>query len=287
MPDGDFLDLVWFGRGAGPIVLMLHGLEGSLRSHYAMGTMSKLASAGFRPVFMHFRGCSGEPNRLPRGYHSGETGDLGHILEHISARANAPVTAAVGFSLGGNVLLKWLGEHSAHSSLRAAVAVSVPFVLNDAAQRLDRGFSRIYRRYLLRRMRKTYRRKFSQLASPLSVDVATLKSFRAFDDKITAPLHGFKNVDDYYGKASCRQYLKDISTPTLILHATDDPFMWPTTVPDNGELSANTVLELSERGGHVGFVGGPAPWRAHYWLEQRIVEFLLQQARTSQESTGR
>ena len=274
LPDGDFVDLAWTNHGSGACVLVLHGLEGDLHSHYAAGILHGLHEAGFRAVFMHFRGCSGEPNRLARSYHSGDTGDLTHILGHIRRKHAQPVSAAVGFSLGGNVLLKWLGEHEARSSLKAAVAVSVPFRLNDAAQRLDIGWSRLYRDHLLRRMRTAYRRKLARLPSPLRLDVGRLKSLYEFDDKITAPLHGFESADDYYHRSSSRPYLKRIHTKTLILHARDDPFMWPGTIPESAELSAHTFLEVSERGGHVGFVSGRSPWRAHYWLDKRIINFL-------------
>ncbi len=274
LPDGDFVDLAWTPNRAGPCVLVLHGLEGSLRSHYASGILHSLQEAGFRGVFMHFRGCSGEPNRLARGYHSGDTGDLSFVLQHIRRRQAQSVAAAVGFSLGGNVLLKWLGEHRERSFIKAAVAVSVPFRLNDAAERLEIGWSRLYRNHLLRHMRNAYRRKFARLRTPLRVDVGRLKSFYAFDDKITAPLHGFENADDYYRRASSRRYLRGIHTKTLILHSRDDPFMWPTTPPEAGELSRHTIMEVSEKGGHVGFVGGRSPWRAQYWLDKRIIDFL-------------
>ncbi len=276
LPDGDFVDLAWTANRRGPCVLVLHGLEGSLRSHYAAGILQSLQTAGYQGVFMHFRGCSGEPNRLARGYHSGDTGDLARVLEHIRRKHAQPVSAAIGFSLGGNVLLKWLGEHKGRSSLKAAVAVSVPFRLKDAAERLEIGWSRLYRGHLLRRMRAAYLRKFAQLPSPLTIRVNRLKSFYEFDDKVTAPLHGFENADDYYHRSSSRRYLKNIHTRTLILHARDDPFMWPGTVPEETELSGQTTLELADKGGHVGFVGGVSPWRAQYWLDRRIIEFLRQ-----------
>ena len=275
LPDGDFLDLAWGPLRDGPLVLVLHGLEGSIRSHYAGGMLHTLAQAGFQAVLMHFRGCNGRPNRLPRSYHSGETGDLQQVIERLAPRG--PVAAVIGFSLGGNVLLKWLGERGGRAGIEAAVAISVPFRLDDAARRLERGFSRLYRGHLLRKLRASYRRKFSGMPSPLApLEVGSLRSFRAFDDRVTAALHGFAGVDDYYGRCSSRQYLKDIRVPTLILHARDDPFMYPATVPAAGELSAPTTLELARHGGHVGFVAGRLPWRARYWLEGRCVAFLVQ-----------
>ncbi|MEN8175885.1 MAG: hydrolase [Pseudomonadota bacterium] len=270
LPDGDFLDLAWAG-GPGPLVLILHGLEGSLGSHYA-GLIGRLAKAGFQVVFMHFRGCSGEPNRLDRAYHSGETGDLDQVVRHLRARSGKTLHAAVGFSLGGNVLLKWLGEQGASAPLETAVAVSVPYRLADSARRLGHGMSRLYQAHLIRRLHASYRRKFSRRSSPLDVDLEMTRDFWSFDDQVTAPLHGFRDVHHYYAASSSRQFLKDIRVPTLLIHALDDPFMFPETVPDESELSPPVVLELSRRGGHVGFVGGRL--LPEYWLEQRILDYL-------------
>ena len=272
--DGDFLDLCWSKASGRPIVLILHGLEGSIHSHYAGNLMLALERAGFRPVFMHFRGCSGEPNRLPRSYHSGDTGDLAFVVEHINRTADKSVHAAVGFSLGGNVLLKWLGQSGDANPLQYGVAVSVPFVLADAAARMERGLSHIYEMYLVRSLKRAYRRKFAHLMSPLDVDTDALKGFWDFDDRITAPLHGFEGVDHYYRESSCRQYLSGIERPTRIIHALDDPFMFARSVPNSDELSECVELLLAERGGHVGFVSGGYPWRPEYWYEQQIVDFL-------------
>ncbi len=272
-PDGDFLDLSWVSAAAGPRVLLLHGLEGSLRSHYAAGLLQSLCAAGFQPVLLHFRNCGEQPNRLARSYHSGETGDIDFVIRRLAADGR-PLSAAVGISLGGNALLKWLGEQGERAPLATAIAVSVPFLLADAARRLDQGLSRIYRRHLLTKLRASYRRKFSRIPSPLQVDLEQLHTFRDYDDQVTAPLHGFAGVDDYYGRCSSRQFLRRIRVPTLILHARDDPFMFPATCPGPRELSAAVTLELAEHGGHVGFVAGPWPWRPRYWLDERILEHL-------------
>lgn len=275
LPDHDFLDIAWLNRcPEAPQVLLLHGLEGSIQSHYAAGLLQSLSQAGFNAVFMHFRGCSGEPNRLTRGYHSGETGDLSTIVDHVENCSNDAVSAIVGFSLGGNVLLKWLGEARERPTLKKAVAVSVPFRLDQCAERLDQGVSKLYRDYLLRKMRDSYRRKFASMQSPLDVDVNSLKSFRDFDDKVTAPLHGFNGVDHYYTESSSRHYLQRIRTDTLLLHALDDPFMLPETVPFESELSPSVTLEISAHGGHVGFVAGSSPWKTRYWLDERITAYL-------------
>jgi predicted alpha/beta-fold hydrolase len=274
LADGDFLDLSWAGPVQGPLVLVLHGLEGSLESHYAAALLAKLARHGYRACLLHFRGCSGEPNRLPRSYHSGETGDLQTVARHIGEACGRELYAAVGFSLGGNVLLKWLGEQAELAPLDRAVAVSVPYVLNDAALRLGRGFSRLYQRHLIRRLQAKFRSKFRRIACPLDVDIDALDTFHRFDDQVTAPLHGFRGVDDYYRRSSSRQYLPRIRIPTLLLHASDDPFMFPHTVPQADELPHCVQLELAPHGGHVGFVAGRCPGKAEYWLDRRILAWL-------------
>lgn len=274
LADGDFIDLDWVNPGDGPIVLILHGLEGSSQSPYASGLLQAVAAQGWRGVVMHFRSCSGELNRLLRTYHSGETTDLLTLIKKLQAREPQTPIAAVGFSLGGNVLLKSLGELGKETLLVAAVAVSVPFELEKAAYRLERGFSRVYARHLLKSLRSKIARKMKAKVHSNLPPLSKLKSIREFDDKVTAPLHGFLGVADYYSRSSSRQYLRAIQIPTLILHAKDDPFMTPDVIPEQHELSADIILEVSEQGGHVGFIGGHYPWRAEYWLESRIPLFL-------------
>lgn len=270
--DGDFIDLR-VGAGDGPRVLVIHGLEGDLQSHYAGTLLERLDRAGYQPVFMHLRGCSGEPNRLDRSYHSGATEDLAEVLAALAEDPAGAPAAAIGFSLGGNLLLKYLGE-TERPLVAAGIAVSVPFVLRDAMLRLDLGASRLYRRRLLVKLRDAFIRKFRDRPAPLSVAIEDLADFNQFDDAVTAPLCGFTGVFDYYSRASCRQFLPRITTPTLILHALDDPFMFPSTVPFEHELGPGITLELSRHGGHVGFVTGSLPWRPVYWLERRILQFL-------------
>ncbi|MEW8507679.1 MAG: hydrolase [Candidatus Thiodiazotropha sp.] len=272
LSDGDFIDLAWEDVD-GPLVLLLHGLEGSLESHYATPLISALRGAGFRPLFMHFRGCSGEPNRLLRSYHSGATEDLSEIIGFLRRNGEHP-QAAVGISLGGNLLLKYLAEQDHDPGFKAAVAVSVPFNLKSTAEHLQRGFSRIYGRYLLRKLLKSYARKCRSLSIPGIEDYASIRSIYEFDDRITSVQNGFINADDYYNRCSCRQFLKGISTPTLILHAKDDPFMQPNDIPSLQDLGPGVSLEVSNRGGHVGFVQGRYPWRPVYWLDSRIPAFL-------------
>ena len=276
LPDGDFIDIDWTG-GTGPTVLILHGLQGSSRSRHVRGLARALHRHGFRVAVMHFRGCSGEPNRLLRTYHSGETGDLDRIVRHLNAQDPAAPFAAVGFSLGGNVLLKWLAERGERAAVTAAVAVSVPFRLDRAADRLERGFSRIYRRHFIADLRRAIIRKFRRRPGPIDLDAMRRDwSFRGFDDRVTAVLHGFRDAAHYYEVASSGQYLRGVARPTLILHALDDPFMTRDIVPDREALSPSIRLEVSAGGGHVGFVEGHAPWSARYWLEDRICRFLTE-----------
>ena len=276
LPDGDFLDLDWTVGDQGPIVLILHGLEGSSDSHYARGLLAAIVRHGWRGVVMHFRGCGGQPNRLARRYCAADTADMAYVADWLQRREPAAPLAAVGYSLGGNALLKWLGTAGPDLPLRAAVAVSIPFLLDDTARRLQQGFSRLYQLHLLRALKRGYRAKFRRRSDgPVTLaELATIRDFYGFDDRITAPLHGYAGVDDYYARASCRPDLRQVRIPTLILHALDDPFMWPETAPAASELSPSVRLELSTGGGHVGFVAGPWPWRADYWLERRIPAFL-------------
>ncbi len=275
LPDGDFIDLDWTEKSSGPIVVVLHGLEGSSDSPYARGLLQAVERRGWRGVVMHFRGCSGEPNRLARSYHSGDTDDLDFLAATLRRREPHTPLATVGFSLGGNVLLKWLGKAGSVTPLHAAVAVSVPFVLHGAAARLQQGFSRLYQWQLLRSLRDSVDAKRRHMELPLKIrDLSELKNFRDFDEYVTAPLHGFDSADHYYTVSSSRQYLGGITVPTLLLHASDDPFMTESAIPRPDELSESVILELSPHGGHVGFVAGVWPWRPRYWLDERIPAYL-------------
>lgn len=275
LSDGDFIDLCWVGEGAGPIVLILHGLEGSMESHYAKGMLHAIQQQGWRGVFMHFRGCSGEPNRLPRSYHSGETTDVAAVVNKIRESEPDTQLAAIGFSLGGNVLLKWLGETGKDNPLDAAIAVSVPFELQKSVQYMMQGFSKIYHQHLLKSLCKRVFAKFSLQTSHVKLpERESIKTIYDFDDKITGPLHGFSDAADYYTRSSSRQYLSAIQVPTLLIQAQDDPFMPKDVIPQPQELSSFVQLELSASGGHVGFVAGKFPWRPEYWLEMRAPEFL-------------
>ncbi len=287
LADGDYIDLDWAEGNGGPIVLVLHGLGGSLASHYTGGILGALKTAGFHAALMYFRGCSGKPNRLARSYHSGDTADLQAVLEHIRQRHPATPLAVVGYSLGGNVLLKWLGEQGEAAPLTTAVAVSVPFELDSAARRLEQGLSQLYQNHLLGKLRRAVWLKARIHPPPVSVEkLPRLTTFRQFDDAVTAPLHGFTGVDDYYSRSSSRQYLDRIAVPTLILQAQDDPFLPASAIPVDADLSKAVTLELSPRGGHVGFITGRIPFAADYWLEGRICRYLQERHTTPPPGSG-
>jgi predicted alpha/beta-fold hydrolase len=284
-PDHDFIDLDWCGEGNQPLVILLHGLTGSSGSGYIKGLQRVLLAQGFRSVVLNFRGCSGEYNHSARCYHSGETGDIHFLYQTLRQREPDTPFAAAGFSLGGNVLLKWLGEQGDKLSLFAAAAVSVPLVLDVCATKLDHGFSRIYRKNLLKELKHYIREKQrylektgkSQEAAKLEQlgDLSRIQSFWQYDDRVVARLHGFKNVHDYYQRSSSRQFLKSIAIKTLLIQASDDPFMTKAVLPGLDELSSSVCLEITQGGGHVGFIAGENPCQPVYWLEQRIPRFLV------------
>jgi len=275
LPDGDFIDLDWTLNETGPIVILVHGLEGSSRSHYARAMLDALPRHGLRAVLMHFRGCSGEPNRLGRAYHSGDTGDFDFLVRTLREREPGVVLGAVGYSLGGNMLLKWLGEQGDRAPLSAAVAVSVPFLLHESVRHIDRGFARLYQHHLLKSLKANVRRKAARHPPPVTpAELDRMRNFYEFDDRITGPLHGFRDAPHYYTESSSRQYLPRIRIPTLIVHALDDPFMHAAVAPSPEELSASTEYLLSPHGGHVGFVGGTLPWKPRYWLDTQLPHWL-------------
>ncbi len=281
--DGDFLDLDWYGPNNGPLVILLHGLSGSSASAYILGLQDAINKLGWRSVALNFRGCSGSPNQKARSYHSGETEDIHFLCQLLRKREPRTPLMAVGFSLGGNVLLKWLGE-GREIDLVGAVAVSVPFRLDNSADRMGQGFSRIYQRRLINELLRSVENKKNYLEEIGRYEEAEylkelgrlqdVLNFRQFDERITAPLHGFTSAQNFYDLSSSREYLPNIRVPTLIIQAEDDPFMTTAGFPLESELSDCTTLELSREGGHVGFVGGNTPLRPHYWLDQRIPQWL-------------
>ncbi|MBM3356875.1 MAG: hydrolase [Betaproteobacteria bacterium] len=282
-PDGDFIDLDWLEtevqgskfkvQGEAPLVVLFHGLEGSSRSHYALALMSEVGKAGWRGCVAHFRGCGGEPNRMPRAYHSGDSDEADWILRRLRQR-NATLYAA-GVSLGGNVLLKWLGERgeSARDTLDRAAAVSAPVDLSAAGAALEHGFSLVYARHFLRSLKRKALDKLSR--HPGLYDAARVRAactLRDFDDVVTAPLHGFRDAADYWARASAKPLLPRIAVPTLIVNARNDPFLPAHVLPRAQDAAEAVELEFPENGGHAGFVNGGFPGRLD-WLPRRILEF--------------
>lgn len=275
--DGDFLDFDWLDGQSDFFVVLLHGLEGSIESHYIKGMMNTFQKLGIKVGVLHFRGCSGEHNRLVRSYHSGVSDDVNEALA-ILAELGFDVRHLIGYSLGGNVLLKWLGEFSNNNQVKSAVAVSVPLLLDECANAIECGFSKIYLYHLLKTLKQKTLYKHKQFENKFKIDareVRNINTFWEFDEKVTAKLNGFKGAEDYYYQVSSRRFLSSITTPTLIIHAKDDPFMNENVIPDEAEFSSTIQFELSAKGGHVGFIEGDWPWRANYYLEKRIPEFLL------------
>ncbi|WP_256220426.1 YheT family hydrolase, partial [Pseudomonas sp. TJI-51] len=244
-----------------PLVLVLHGLTGSSDSPYVKGLQQTLQARGWASVAVNWRGCSGEPNLLPRSYHSGASEDLAEIIGHLRAQRPLAPLYAVGYSLGGNVLLKYLGESGVASQLEAAVAVSVPFRLDHCADRIGQGFSKVYQAHFMREMLAYVQLKQRHFHAQGQHDrlaeldrlgqLSNLRTFWEFDGKVTAPLNGFRDVHDYYRRSSSHFFLGQNRTPTLIIQSSDDPFVSSHSLPTARELAPQTRFELHRRGGHV------------------------------------
>ncbi|MGI3003593.1 hydrolase [Shewanella algae] len=281
LEDGDFIDLDWLKAPipGKPLLVILHGLEGSADSHYIRRLLSECQKRGLAAVVHHHRGCSGEDNRLARSYHSGDTADISHSLQTLKQRYPHSPLLAVGYSLGGNVLAKYQGEFAEKSLLSRAAVVSAPLALASCAKRLEKGFSKVYQSYLIRQLQQKMLLKLERGNSQLPLNgeaIKRLNTFYDFDHQVTAPLHGFNGVDDYYQKASALPLLSKIAKPTLILHAADDPFMTDAVIPSLAHLPACVEYELHANGGHVGFIEGGTPWRPRYYLEQRLLRYLTE-----------
>ncbi|HZX97063.1 MAG TPA: alpha/beta fold hydrolase [Myxococcales bacterium] len=277
LPDGDFVDVDRMdGPSGAPLLVALHGLEGSSSAHYIRGLLAQARARGWRGLALNFRGCSGDMNRLVRSYHSGETGDLDELVRRVRREADRIVIA--GCSLGGNVLVKWLGEQGTAPppQIRAAAALSVPFDLALCAQTLDSaGFWRwIYRTRFLRTLK---RKSLEKLAGfPGAVDLERVRAARTlfeFDDALTARVHGFADAPDYYTQSSSGRFVAEVRVPLLLLSAEDDPFIPARCIPRVANPAV--TLEVWPHGGHLGFVEGP-PWRPRFYAERRAVEFLAQ-----------
>ena len=288
-PDGDelvvdHLDAV----SAKAHFILLHGLEGSTNSVYIQGTLAAIAARGQAATAINFRSCARDPrqlshmlpNRRPRFYHSGETEDFDFVVRTMSARMPDTPLLAFGASLGGNATLKWLGEHPGQKLITAAATLSVPYDLGAGAKYMEQGAGPFYVSRFLRTLKKKVQRvveEFPETGKILDVDrIMKARSFREFDDSATAPLHGFKDADDYYTRSSSLQYLSRITTPTLCISADDDPFL-PRDVLDRAKSSASPSVEfrITRGGGHVGFISGAAPWRLLYWAEEVAVDWLM------------
>ncbi|MEW6269798.1 MAG: alpha/beta fold hydrolase [Thermodesulfobacteriota bacterium] len=287
-PDGDELVLDHVaGPPGSPRLLLLHGLEGSSYSVYAQGMMLLASAAGMRGTVLNFRSCARDPNDVtrwlpnerPRLYHSGETTDFDHVVRELARREPGTPLVAAGVSLGGNVLLKWLGEHPEQELVGAAATVSVPYDLSAGARHLACGIGRLYTRHFLPTLCDKIAglaRRFPEVAARVDLERARrARDFHPFDDAATAPLHGFAGAEDYYARSSSLRVLHRIGTPTLCISAEDDPFL-PRHVLEQARDAASPSVELvvTPRGGHCGFVAGRHPRRPGYWAEELVVRWL-------------
>lgn len=278
-PDGDFIDVDRLPHRTGqPLLILFHGLEGSSDSHYARALMRELACHGWNGAVVHFRGCSGEPNRLLRAYHSGDADEIDWILHRFATLYPDHPRYAVGVSLGGNALLCWLGtrRQRACDLIRAAAAVSAPLDLTAAGHHLATGFNRLYTRHFLHSLRQAAAAKARRFPGAFdAVRAERAATLAEFDDACTAPLHGFRDVHDYWQRASSKPLLRHITLPTLLLNARNDPFLPASALPDRREVSGEVILEQPREGGHAGFVTGRFPGTLD-WLPRRLLHFFGQ-----------
>lgn len=286
LDDGDFIDIDWLDNSIDrPLVIMFHGLEGGSSSHYARSIMGLFQELGWRGVVVHFRGCSGTPNRLPRAYHAGDSEEIDRILHKVRERnqsfgSNARLYV-IGISLGGNALLKWLGEQGKQAChmIDGAVTVSAPLDLVAAGKALDSGFNRIYTQHFLGTLKKKILEKLDHFPGLFdAVAVAECATLYQFDNLVTAPLHGFSNTDEYWTLSSSKPWLKYIQVPTLVINARNDPFMPSSALPTQTDVSCSVSLEFPVQGGHVGFLSSPFPGNLT-WLPERIIRFFDSQCR--------
>ena len=287
-PDADFVEFDWLDApGDQPTIVLFHGLEGCSRSHYATNLMRAVAARGWRGVVVHFRGCGGTPNRLLRAYHSGDADEIDWMLRLIAARTGK-VVFAIGVSLGGNALLKWLARErsGAAAVIAAAAAVSAPMNLMVAGQRLTSGFNRLYGSNFLRSLTPKALEKLARYPDAMRLRrVRAARSLRTFDDAFTAPVHGYRDVDDYWTRASSIAELGDIALPTLIVHARNDPFLPGRYLPDAQRAHGAVEFEFTRSGGHVGFVSGAFPGNLS-WLPRRVLTFFDQHLQAWQPTPG-
>jgi uncharacterized protein len=275
-PDGDFLDLDWSRVGSRKLVIVSHGLEGSSVRPYVLGMVRAFNATGWDAAAWNFRGCSGEPNRKLRFYHSGATEDLETVVEHVRCDPTYRKIALVGFSLGGNITLKYLGERGkdAAAAVFGAVAFSVPCDLRSGAIKMARRANALYMRRFIRMLHDKIRDKMRLFPGEIDDrNYGSVRSFKEFDARYTARLHGFASAEDYWTRASSKPFLPKIKVPTLLVNALDDPFLGPPCYPcEEARKNPFFFLETPPFGGHVGFVAFNGEDR--YWSEKRAVEFL-------------
>jgi predicted alpha/beta-fold hydrolase len=285
-PDDDDLVIDHLaGPADAPRVVLLHGLEGDSGAVYIQGLARGIAAAGMRATVLNFRSCARDargkliPNRRPRLYHSGETKDLDFVVRTLEAREPRTPLLAVGVSLGGNVLLKWLGEQGARSPVEAAATISVPYDLAAASRHLERGFARLYAAHFLKPLKGKaldILRRFPRETEHINRDrIRFAQTLYAFDDYATAPLHGFHSATDYYSRSSSIRFLANIEVPTLCVSSEDDPFLPPAALRaarDHG--SEDVRFAVNKWGGHAAFIWGRWPWRARYWAEDKVLDWL-------------
>ena len=277
--DGDFIDIDRLrGSNDKPMLVVFHGLEGSSESIYAVNLMREAERRGWRGMVPHFRGCSGEVNRLPRAYHSGDAAEIDWILRRAKAEAPQQPLYVAAISLGGNATLKWLGEQgtAAAGVVTAAAGISAPLDLMASGRALEMGFSKLYAQSFLKTMKKTAFAKLER--HPGMFDAEAMRAARTlhdFDDLLTAPVHGFKDADDYWTRASAKPGLINVAVPTLVLNAANDPFLPASALPRPDEVSKLVTLDFPAHGGHVGFLSSPFPGAAS-WMPQRVFHFFEQ-----------
>lgn len=276
-PDGDFIDVDHLdGPPEAPLLVLFHGLEGSSRSHYAISAAQACRAAGWRCALPHFRGCSGELNRQPRAYHSGDSAEIDWILRRLQALAGRRLHAA-GVSLGGNALLKWAGEQGPAAAERVSgvAAFCAPLDLAACGHHLARGFNRVYTQHFLHTLKRGASERLHRFPGLFDGELMRRAvNLYDFDDAVTGPVHGFAGAEDYWAKSSAKPWLRRIAVPTLAVNPRNDPFLPARYLPTPAEVSPSVRLEQPASGGHVGFVSGSFPGRLD-WLGQRLLHFFL------------
>lgn len=275
-PDDDFLDIDWSRISSKTVGILCHGLEGSTDRHYMRGMARALNDSGRDALAVNFRSCSGEPNKQVRSYHSGISEDVENVVQHVIRQNKYDEIVLIGFSLGGNVILKYLGERGKqiYPIIKKAVCYSVLCDLKAGAIRMEAPDCRIYMKRFLKMLHEKIKAKMEIFPGQLDDDgFDKIKTFRQFDDRYTAPMNGFRDAEEYWAKCSCKPFIPNIAVPTLLVSAKNDPFFAPPCYPiDEAIVNPNFFLEMPKSGGHVGFIS--FGHNRNYWSERRMVEFL-------------